>query len=292
VRHRLLIIVGAIVVVVLVILLVGVTVDNWGRPAPSALPTPLPTLAITFDANTSAEVTTLLTTIRPYVLPGDSFDLVSGSPESSPLSVTNVNHWAAELRETFPSATIYAHTAGISNYGTLSAGVRGNVTGVLYDYEPTFEPEFTYNFSSTLSNFQNVSAAARAAGVESVGYPIGRPILGAEVEDYRWNYAVLAGAVDRLVIQTQYYCKVGPTTFATAVSTVLDQYAAADVSPAPTFQVTIGNATTSLPNGVTAAPAYDCAQELTSLGLHTLYVWWDEGAASELVQFLQDIGRT
>jgi len=291
-RHRLAYLLTAVAVVLVAILVVGVTVFGWWRPAPSAPPpAPLPSLDITFAANSTEEVESLLTTVRPYIEPGDSFDLVSGSPENSTLSVPNVNRWAAELRDAFPGHPIYAHTAGLTHYAEMAAGVGTNVSGILYDYEPGFEPEFTFNFTATLSNFRNVSEIAQAYGVASVGYPVGRPILEPNLAVYGWNYATLAGTVDALTVQTQTYCKAGASTYAEALSTVLGQYATEGLPSLPEFQITIGNATTTLPNGVTAGPAYDCAAELAPLGLHSLYLWWNEGALPDLLTFLADIGR-
>lgn len=277
--------------VVAAIVLVGVTVFGWGAPAPSGPPA-LPSLSITFAANSSAEVETLLTTLRPYVEPGDAFDLVSGSPASSPLNVANLDRWAAELRSAFPGDAVYAHTAGVAHFGEVAAGVGPNVSGIYYDYEPGFEPEFTFNFSQTLAHFANVTAIAHTYGVLSIGYPTGRPVLDSSLAAYDWNYATLAGSVDRLVVQTQTYCKEGAPSYAAALEQLLGQYDGAGRTDRPNVQITIGNATTSLPNGVTAAPAYDCAAQLAPLGWHTVYLWWDLGAVGELTEFLQDIGRS
>lgn len=281
-RYALVALVAAVAVALVVV------VATYGTPSPSGGggTTRTSPLAFTFAANSSAEVQTLLTTLRPYVLPGDAFDLVSGSPEGVPLSLTNLNRWAAELRSAYPSNAIYAHTAGVANYATVAAGVSSDFAGVLYDYEPGFEPEFTYNFTQTLSDFANVSAIARAHGIESVGYPIGRPILGNGTGGIRWDYAALAGEMDQLVVQSQTYCHAGMSAFADAVETVQAQYAAEDLPAVPEFQVTIGNATTSLPNGVTSSTGIACADALVARGLPSVYVWWDEGGVAELVQFL------
>ena len=255
-----------------------------GQSSPSSL-------SITFAADSNLEVNFLLTTARFYVESGDSFDLVSGSPENSSLGVRNIDNEAQELHSAYPQDTVYAHTAGIAHYSSMAAGVGSDVSGILYDYEPGFEPEFTYNFTRTVLSFENATVEAHAHGLLSVGYPIGRVLLDRAYLQYDWNYATLALAVDRLVVQTQTYCVQGASTFATAISAALDEYKAAGLTTVPTFQVTIGNATTQLPNGVTATPAFDCAQDLSTYGLHSLYVWFDEGGESNVIEFLQDLGR-
>ncbi len=283
-------IVALAVVAAVVLATVGLASQS-SPPATGSGFAPLPHLAITFAANSSSEVRFLLTSARPYLEPGDSFDLVSGSPENSTLSVSNLQRWSEELRAAYPWATISFHTAGVGNLGGVAPAAIGNASGVLYDYEPGFEPEFSFNFTATLANFQNATAIAHANGVRSIGYPIGRMLLDPALQKYDWNYATLAGTVDQLIVQTQTYCAQGVPRFAEATGLVLAQFKAANLTSVPTFQVTIGNATTALPNGVTAVPAYDCAAQLTGAGLSTLYLWWDIGGESNLLAFLQDIGR-
>jgi len=288
-----LLVAASVAVAVSLVLVIGYGVLGWGSSGASTPPPlrPASGLSITFAANSEAEVNFLLTTARPYIASNDSFDLVSGSPENSSLSVSNVNHEAQELHAAYPSLTIYAHTAGIDHYSEMTAGLGSGISGVLYDYEPGFEPEFTLNFSQTIANFENATALAHAHGLQSVGYPIGRLLLNRTDQQYGWNYATLSLAVDQMVLQVQTYCVQGPSTYSTAVETALGQYRTADLSTVPTFQITIGNATTRLPNGVTATPAFDCAQQLSYLGLHSLYLWWDQGGESNVIAFLEDLGR-
>ena len=123
-------------------------------------------------------------------------------------------------------------------------------------------------------------------------YPTGRPILNPHYQSDHWNYGLLAETVDHLVVQTQLYCHANTTSFASAVTKVLGQYAAASASGAPTFQITLGNNLTITPNQVSPSQAYNCTHVLTQDGLRTLYVWWGTGANSDLLTFLKDIGRS
>lgn len=251
----------------------------------------LPHLDITFAANSTAEVTSLITTDKPYIEAGDSFDLDSGSPSTMPLNVTAINYWASLLRATYPDAAIYAHTSGLAHYTTLAEEASANISGIYYDYEPRYEPEFTWNFTQTLSEFANVTAIAHAHHLLSIGYPTGRPLAKAKFQSYQWDYGTLAGTVDQLVVQTQVYCHDRTAAFENAVRILLDQYAIAGVAASPTVQVTIGNNSTLTPNQVSPHQAYECAQVLTNHGLHTLYLWWGPSDNVGVLHFLKDIGR-
>ena len=253
---------------------------------------PLPGLGITFAANSTAEVNSLIATDRPYIQPGDSFDLASGNPENTTLNTGEINHWASLLREAFPSATIFAHTAGVSHLSTLVTKASANIAGVFYDYEPHYEPEFSANFSQTVGEFENATNIAHSQGLLSIGYPTGQPIASAQYRIDDWNYGVLAEKVDQLVVQSQTYCHKGITSYRNAVSDVLGQYAQESAPGVPTFQITLGVNASLTPNQVTPSQAYNCARVLTDFGLSTLYLWWGPNSNPEVQRFLEDIGRT
>jgi hypothetical protein len=252
----------------------------------------LPPISIEFAANSSAEVNSLIHQDPSYIGPGDSFDLVSGMPASRNLDVSELNHWASELRAAFPTARIFAHTAGVGHFTTLAREASSAFSGILYDYEPGYETEFTLNFTRTVSEFENVTAVAHARGLLSVGYPTGQPLSNPHDASYGWDYGTLAGTVDLLEIQSQSLCQKGTSAFRTGVSTVLSEYAASSASGSPTFQVTLGINSSLTPNQVSPTRAYGCTAVLTNDGLRSLYVWWGPGSNSQLLSFLRDLGRT
>ncbi len=257
-----------------------------------ARPAALPSIAITFAANSSAEVESLIHSDHAYIRAGDSFDLVSGSPSTVPLNVPELNLWAKELHKEYPDAKIYEHTAGLAHYLTLAEEASPLVSGIYYDYEPGYEPEFNASFNVTLANFDEANTIALAHGLVSVGYPTGRPILFRTYKADDWNYGELADAVDQLVIQSQTYCRMNMTWWTEAVDDVLGQYASVLPPTGPTFQVTLGVNSTVTPNEVSPLQAYNCTRLLTHDGLTSLYLWWGPGANSDVLKFLRDIGRT
>ena len=253
---------------------------------------PLPSISITFAANSTAEVNSLVNTDRSYIEPGDSFDLVSGTPSTSPLAVGEINYWASLLRAAYPGAAIFASTSGIAHFATLAKKVNADISGIFYDYEPGYEAEFTVNFTQTLAEFTNVTEVAHAHGLLSIGYPTGRPISEPKFRSDHWDYGALSGVVDRLDVQTQTYCHESARSFENATSRVRDQYAAVGASGIPTFQVTLGINASLTPNQVSPSQAYNCTQVLTGDGLKTLYLWFGPGSNSDVLRFLKDIGRT
>lgn len=252
---------------------------------------PLPPLAITFSVDSTAGVRALLQG-RVHIEADDAFDLVSGSPARLPLRISEIARWAATLREAFPRALLFAHTAGIAHFRALAPRAGPDIVGIYYDYEPGYEPEFAADFARTVSAFESATAVAHHHDLLSVGYPTGRPLLEPAFRERRWNYAQLARSVDRLVVQTQRYCRQGAPVFAQAVSELLCQFARASPRAPPTLQVTIGTRTRFTPNAVDAASAYECARILTEHGLRSLYVWWKPAENEKLVAFLREIGRT
>lgn len=249
------------------------------------------TLSITFSAKSSAEVRSLVQS-RAYIQEGDSFDLVSGSPASLPLATGLIDQWASMLRSAYPTADIFAHTAGVAHFEELARHAGPSLSGIYYDYEPGYESEFTWDFSESLARFKEVTAIAHRHGTESVGYPTGRPLLSASLERYHWNYATLAGAVDRLVVQTQRYCLRGPSEFEEATAILLGQFASdRPGAPLPTLQITIGDRTPRTPNAVGPGQGSDCARVLAAHGIRELYIWSVPRDHGKVVRFLQEIGR-
>lgn len=258
-------------------------------PVPRRHP-PLPPLAITFAVDSPAGVRALLQD-RAHIEATDAFDLVSGSPARLPLRIPEIDPWAAQLRTAFPRSLLFAHTAGIAHFRALARRAPPDIVGLYYDYEPNYASEFATDFARTLSTFEAVTAVAHRHDLLSVGYPTGRPLLEPAFRERHWNYARLARAVDRLVVQTQRYGRQGGPVFARAVSELLGQFASSSPGAPPTLQVTIGTRTRFTPNAVDVASAYECARLLTENGLRSLYVWWKPAENNQLVAFLREIGR-
>ena len=219
---------------------------------------PLPPLTILFAANTRTKVDALLRT--RCIEPGDAIDLVSGSPARLPLRIDRLRAWATELRRAYPSVPLFVHSAGTVHIENLAREMGASISGIYYDYEPNYEPEFSADFVRTIAVFKNVKAIVHRYDTRCVGYPTGRPLLEPTYRAYRWNYRELAEAIDGLVVRTQRYCRQGTAAFAQAVLTLLGQFAHRGARPAPGLQLTIGHDPWSTPNGVGPKRASECAR--------------------------------
>lgn len=232
-------------------------------------------------------------------------DMVSGN-DNSTVSLSNLQTWSQNVLDRFPSftaaANLFCQTAGLTNVNTIVEDLNPThgCGTILYDYEPGYEPEFSWNFTTTLHNMgkfsTDVTTNAKYGTFSAWGYPTGRPVLEKDLEPYNWDYARLispiGGYADHPVdqaIQTQRYAS-SPTNWSLAIEKLITQYKGEGIPISHlVVQVTLG--TTG--NGVSASTAYsDYTALVRDLGgkLPTyFYVWWSSN--SVLTAFLQKMGR-
>ena len=234
----------------------------------------------------SAGLGAALTTLKPHLRAKDRFMLVSGNTDGE-IDVAWLNEAALELRSVYQTAPIYAATSGLKNIGAAAQGVSNLFTAVVYIYEPNFpnQPEFSWDFETTLSRFDDVGKQVRKNGFRAVGKPTGRPILQSNLQSYNWNYGRLAESVDELFVQTQTYCKDGPSAFASALDTLSEQFQGhAKTSWVP--QVTIDP---DAPNGTTVTQARACLEEAKRRGRSGAVLWWSPNFVDKAVAFIASL---
>ncbi len=223
-----------------------------------------------------------VTTLEPHLRADDRFMIVSGN-SSGLLDAAFVNRAALALRETYPRAPIYAATSGLGNVERAAQQVGEVVTAIVYVYEPNFpnQPEFDWDFSTTLARFQD--AGARSGERKLVGKPTGRPLLQPSLQAYAWDYGEIAATVDELFIQTQTYCKESSAAFGNAIDEIIAQYGVrAKVSPwVP--QVTVDP---DAPNGTSVAQARACIAEAQRRGVSGALLWWSPPFAERAASFI------
>jgi hypothetical protein len=229
--------------------------------------------------------------LLPYIYSGDSVMLSSGaSVNQTPPDDSQLNHYLSELEPVLPAGVIYeARTGGTSNVAALAAGVSHSFTSLVYDYEPGFEPEFTYNFSKTMVAFENFSRIAHDAGFGAIGYPFSAPAWHANASSYGWNFGQLdaRSGVDSLQVQLQGAAHQGESTWQLGVQALLAQYADYGLPPsALSVQITIAEGD---PNNVSVADAYADYQYATEQGVGQIVLWFNSGTLQDVLQFLQDI---
>lgn len=253
------------------------------RVTPALEPTPVRGFSLVIPIYNDAGLTHALTTLEPHLRADDRFMIVSGNTTGQ-IDTAWVNEAALELRRTYPGAPIYAATSGLDNVTKAAQNVVRTVDALVYVYEPNFpnQPEFSWDFDTTLTRFQGARLRALGGGFRTIGKPTGRPLLQASLQDYAWDYGRLATTVDELFIQTQTYCKESPAVFAGALDAVLEQYGAEATRPwVP--QVTIDP---GAPNGTSVQQAQACLAEARARGISGATLWWSPPFVGRAASFI------
>ncbi len=253
--------------------------------------------ALVIPIYNDAGLTHARTTLRPHLGSNDSFMVVSGNAEGE-VDTLWLNRAAARLEQTYPEARIFAATSGLPNLAAAASGLGPIFEALVYVYEPNFpnQPEFSWDFGTTLRRFREAETQAREAGFRTIGKPTGRPILQNNLQRYAWDYGELAATVDELFIQTQTYCRESVAAFSEALDTLSQQYRtqhgtgygtqdSATRSALPWVpQVTVDP---DAPNGTPVARARACIRAAQDRGLLGAMLWWSPNYAAHAVDFLR-----
>jgi hypothetical protein len=225
--------------------------------------------------------------LRPYIAPGDRVDLVSGN-DGHPLSVPTLNRWAETLAPRLPpGAEFAAHMSGLEKVAEAARTLSPRFSSILLDWEPKFDPTFSWDFRSTLAVFDRFAAICRAAGRRAVAYPTGRPIQEADLAAYAWDYAEMARHVDEVQPQTQHWASLGPVAWARALARLRDQHARLGSAPrAIAVQITLGQGG----NAIDPSSAVERYREALGGGIGRLYLWWGPAFVSFVQRFMGQIG--
>jgi hypothetical protein len=258
-------------------------------PAPEPEPVAARGFSLVIPIYNEAGLSAALTTLKPHLRRDDRFLIVSGNTDGQ-IDPAWINRAALELRETYPHAPIYAATSGLSNVAQAAQSVIDTVEAIVYIYEPNFpnQPEFSWDFGTTLARFSQAGAQIRSGGFRAVGKPTGRPLLQPSLQAYAWDYGELAATVDELFIQTQTYCKESPAAFARAIDEIVEQYGAQAEALSWLPQVTIDP---GAPNGTSVRQAQACLAEAQARGVSGAVLWWAPPFAGRAVSFIAALNR-
>jgi hypothetical protein len=239
---------------------------------------------ITIAAYNESMVQALLGPLRVFVHAGDEVDLVSGNHDR-PLSIPTLDGWVDQLVLAVPEGVRFsAHTSGLDNATTIAAQASPKIESVLLDYEPNWDPEFTWDFAETLIHLDRFTQVCRSRGRSAIAYPTGRPIKEVALQRYRWDYGEMEGHVDEVYPQTQHWSTLDSATWASALEILRSQRRNHALSPTDLVaQLTIGDRE----NGLAAAPAAQRFREARTGGLGRLFLWWAPTLVGEVQQFLQ-----
>lgn len=256
---------------------------------PAGPPLPARDFTLVLPVYNPAMLLHATTTLKPFIRANDRFMIVSGN-RSGPIDTAWVNEAALELRSLYPNAQLYAATSGLENVAAAAQNLSELLDAVVYIYEPNFpnQPEFSWDFGTTLAHFKAARGEAQGGGFRSVGKPTGRPLLQPSLQNYAWNYRDLAETADELLIQTQTYCSDSADAFGLALDEILDQYGAA-AQGQPWFpQITVDP---TAPNGTSVSRAEACLNRARDRGIGGAVLWWSPKFPERATRFIATLNR-
>jgi hypothetical protein len=243
-------------------------------------------LAIILAVYNDAMIRAVAGLLAPRLRLGDRLDLVVGNRDR-PVELATLTRWRAMLGATMPEEAIgTVHTCGERNVALVAHDGPPWVRSVLLDYEPDFDPEFTWELPGTLHHLDRLAGLCRGAGRRAIGYPTGRALLEGPLQAYRWDYGELGRHLDGVYVQTQHWARTGPETWARALGRLREQlgptlWTTGDVA----VQLTLGDG----PNAVTVPVAVESYRTAESMGVRQLVLWWAPAFANEVAEFLGGI---
>jgi hypothetical protein len=210
---------------------------------------------------------------------------------SGEVDVEWLNSTAEVLEEVHTGVSIIAMTSGIQNITMAAPRLGEHFDGLAYTYEPNFEnePEFSWEFDpETIQNFEAVAQIGRTSKMKMIAYPTGRPVLQSYLWKYGWDYSLISGILDELIVETQTYCKDSAERYAEALRSLSDQHIARGMPRDFTSQITIAP---GQPNTASVPTAIECVNEARKLGFDEILIWWSPSGAAEMMSLMQRLNR-
>ncbi len=264
-------------------------------PALSAASGAAPHLIVEFLSSDSTMYNYVLSTIAPHLLPGDYINIYDFSPCCA-INPAKVGSEGTALRAVVPAGvTVTANTGLISNVQQMASAKPSNVPGLAATYEPDgATAPGTYDFSALLSYFTQVNQIDHAAGLTSIAYPTGHPLLTSSLQSYGWNYGDIAQVTDLVWIETQEYARLAvndSSVWTSALTKLISQFqGAGEPLSKLAVQVTLGNDNHG--TGTDPAVALTAIQTAAAMGIQNIYLWTAQGAESGLGTLITSLDRS
>jgi|HubBroStandDraft_1064217.scaffolds.fasta_scaffold19555_2 hypothetical protein len=256
---------------------------------PPHTPTAGPPLIFLPESSNDSTLSEFATAARSYLRTGDTIVLSSGADSNDTAANPNyLNSQLAFVQPQLPSGLIYeARTGGLANVALLAGGISSTFQGIVYDYEPNYEPEFNLNFTSTMANFDAFAQTCHLAGFQAIGYPYSLPLWGWHYQQYDWNYGTLLATtgVDQLEVQDQGAVHTAMGVWNRSISTLATQYGDYGI-PASQISVQVSLAY-GVPNQVNVSTAYAAYENAVARGVGQIELFWNLSSFPALLQLLQ-----
>jgi hypothetical protein len=254
-----------------------------------------PHLIVEFLSGDPAGFNYVLNSIAPHLLPGDYVNIYDFAPCCA-INPPLVGAEASQLRAVVPSGvTLTANTGLISNVQQMAAAKPTDVTGIAATYEPDgATAPGTYNFTACLDYFSQVNQIDHAAGLTSIAYPTGHPLLTQRLQSYGWNYGEIAQLTDLVWVETQEYARQAvndSSVWTSAVAKLIAQFqGAGEPLSKLALQVSLGN--DGHGTGTDPAVALVAIKMAVAMGIQNIYLWTSQGYESNLGTLITSLDRS
>ncbi len=194
-----------------------------------------------------------------------------------------------------PSGVVIDAGTGLAkNVQKLAAPRPNAVQGIAATYEPIgATAPGTYTFAACLKYFTQVNQIDHAAGLTSIAYPTGHPLLTSSLQSYGWNYGDIAQVTDLVWIETQEYARLAvndSSVWTSALAKLISQFqGAGEPLSKLAVQVTLGNDNHG--TGTDPAVALTAIQTAAAMGIQNIYLWTAQGAESGLGTLITSLDR-
>jgi hypothetical protein len=233
-----------------------------------------------------------------YVRSQDRFDLSLGNPDDGntvTLDMSLVYAWLNILNTRFVSGP-YAtgggekiiHTSGWLNSAYAAKHAPAEIGAISEDWEPNFEPEFTFTFSKVLYWAEKLDAVAHAYHRQAYFFVTGR---GLGQYSATWNYGLLATKLDHVTVQMQGNCLDQHTqvNMADGVKKLVAQF---DQYHQSLSKLTVVVSIPDEYNAVSPSRADSCIQTALSYGIPDAEVYWTPSTLAGLyAELLKGLAR-
>jgi hypothetical protein len=233
-----------------------------------------------------------------YVRAQDRYDLSLGNPNNAhhpTLDLNLVRQWLSILNHRWPSGAYglnagekILHTSGYINAAYAARSAPAEIGAISEDWEPGFEPEFSFNFGTVLHWASALYSVAHANHRNAIFFVTGR---GLGQYSGSWNYGLLASKLDHVTVQTQANCygQNSQVNMANAVRMLISQFRQYGQ---PLNKLTVVVSVPIEYNAVSPYTAAHCVETALSLGVTHAEVYWSPSRIpADYAQYLRNLGR-
>jgi hypothetical protein len=290
-----------LVLALAVVVAIPSTLVHESSASPSASLTPavsLSGLSVNHFVDGDAAASLLAGSYAHYVRGGDRFDLSLGNPNHSSrpnislsmirtwLSILN-HHWASGAFATGGGEKII-HTSGYANAAYAARYAPSEIGAISEDWEPYFEPEFTFTFTKVLYWAEKLDSVAHHYHRQAWFFVTGR---GLGQYSGSWNYGRLATKLDHVTVQMQANCLGARTSvgMAEGVRKLVDQFRQYHQ---PLSKLTVVVSIPDEYNAVSPSHAASCIRTALSAGVPGAEAYWSPSKLPSLyAEMLRYLGR-